>query len=78
MEVAKHLQNIMNPKETYVIEKKFPLKDVIGGSDRFPFYSYKGSLTTPPCTQNVIWIVARTVLQLQQSDVYINSILYAF
>lgn len=68
MEVAKHLENIKNPNETYTIENKFPLKDVIG-SDKFAFYSYEGSLTTPPCTENVNWIFSRTVLQLQQSDV---------
>lgn len=70
MEIAKHLQNIKNPNETVIIENKFPLKDIIG-SDKFSFYSYEGSLTTPPCTQNVIWIVSKTTLRLQQSDVNI-------
>ena len=33
------------------------------------FYSYKGSLTTPPCYQSVRWIVLKTPIAATKRDV---------
>ena len=41
------------------------LKDLSGTS----FYSYKGSLTTPPCYQSVNWIVLKKTIPAGEHDV---------
>ena len=33
------------------------------------YYLYSGSLTTPPCTEGVLWIVLRQPLQLSREQI---------
>ncbi|XP_072356730.1 putative carbonic anhydrase 5 [Scyliorhinus torazame] len=33
-----------------------------------PFYRYEGSLTTPPCTENVVWIVVKNPMSVSLSQ----------
>lgn len=40
------------------------------------YYTYMGSLTTPPCTEGVRWIVMRTPVQLSRTQVTTFSRLY--
>ena len=51
------------------------LKDL----SRTSFYSYKGSLTTPPCYQSVKWIVLKKAISAGEREVnvfvYCNTIL---
>lgn len=40
------------------------------------YYTYMGSLTTPPCTEGVQWIVMRTPVQLSRTQITTFSRLY--
>ncbi len=40
------------------------------------YYTYMGSLTTPPCTEGVRWIVMRTPVQISRTQVQTFSRVY--
>jgi carbonic anhydrase len=40
------------------------------------YYTYMGSLTTPPCSEGVLWMVMRQPVQVSQSQIDIFTRLY--
>ncbi len=52
-------------------EVSLPLETNIGAilPENPQFYSYSGSLTTPPCTEGVKWIVLKEPITIAQQDV---------
>jgi len=40
------------------------------------YYTYMGSLTTPPCSEGVLWMVMRTPVQVSPNQIAIFSRLY--
>ena len=43
------------------------------------YYSYSGSLTTPPCSQAVTWIVMEETINIDEEQVllsYFNSLIF--
>lgn len=50
--------------------KPFPLSELVQVTP-FSYYSYSGSLTTPPYTESVQWIVASTALPISHKQLQI-------
>lgn len=67
MEIAKYLENIVTPDSTYKIPEQFTLSTIFG-SNLTSYYTYEGSLTTPPCTENIIWTLSKETLKINQED----------
>ena len=44
--------------------------------DRRDYYTYMGSLTTPPCTEDVLWMVLKTPMQVSTQQIGIFARLY--
>ena len=40
------------------------------------YYTYMGSLTTPPCTEGVLWVVYKEPIELSQEQIGIFSRMY--
>ncbi|XP_059162363.1 carbonic anhydrase 2-like [Physella acuta] len=62
-----YLKQVPSPGDEYDVPT-FALKDLIPSSAGKNFYRYIGSLTTPPCTQPVIWSIAANFIELSDSQ----------
>ncbi|XP_058825192.1 carbonic anhydrase 7 [Topomyia yanbarensis] len=47
----------------------FTLKSILGDIDLTRFYTYKGSLTTPPCSEAVTWVLFPDVLSISITQI---------
>jgi len=54
--------------EKKIIDKAFDLRNILP-KDASQFFVYSGSLTTPPCTENVEWIVFKDQIVLSEQEV---------
>ncbi|XP_055586533.1 carbonic anhydrase 2-like [Uranotaenia lowii] len=63
------LSQVQNAPSTYTLPDPtaFNIKGLIG-SRRRPYFSYQGSLTTPPCYQTVTWMVQRKPLPITENQ----------
>ena len=50
-------------------QETFHLLKLIENSLKHGFFSYNGSLTTPPCTENVLWIIFREPIVFSEKQV---------
>jgi carbonic anhydrase len=53
------------------------LNTLLPPPERRAYYTYMGSLTTPPCTEDVLWMVFKQPMQVSQQQVSIFARLYA-
>ncbi|XP_062535651.1 carbonic anhydrase 2-like isoform X2 [Armigeres subalbatus] len=67
---TRFLQEIVVPDSEYPIQfiDTFPLYDLIGDVE-WPYFSYEGSLTTPPCLETVTWIVSTKPLLITPREI---------
>lgn len=69
------VKNIAKENTNYTIEKGVRLKDVLP-ADTNAFYRYKGSLTTPPCDEIVMWTIFKEVIEVSQEQIDIMRKVY--
>ncbi|XP_058059546.1 carbonic anhydrase 13-like [Anopheles bellator] len=63
------LRNVIRPGDEFTIQliDTFPLYEVLGDVE-WPYFSYEGSLTTPPCLETVTWIVSAKPLLVTEKE----------
>lgn len=62
-----HLEDIRYAGQSTVL-RGLDIEDMLPGDLRY-YYSYLGSLTTPPCTENVHWFVVADTVKLSKTQV---------
>jgi len=52
------------------------MNDLLPGVDRTKYYRYMGSLTTPNCTERVVWTIFKDPVKVSRDlvSVYIQNI----
>ena len=51
------------------LQEPVDLYAIVSGALRGGYYNYRGSLTTPNCTESVTWNVFKTNLMVSQAEV---------
>ncbi|KAL5286997.1 CA14.2 family protein [Megaselia abdita] len=62
--LVRHLPQIPNSGDTLSMNVTFSLASLLGSIDTDKFFTYKGSLTTPPCSEAVTWILFPDPIEL--------------
>ncbi|XP_067225189.1 carbonic anhydrase 4-like [Chanodichthys erythropterus] len=78
--LTSYLQKIANAGDNERIYHNISMDDLLPGVDRTKYYRYIGSLTTPNCTEGVVWTifkdsfkVSQDLIDLFTTTVYINT-----
>lgn len=69
VEITELLSNISEAETTTPFSRLHSIKDLIL-SDLNEYYTYHGSLTTPPCSEVVTWIDFKQSIPLSHSQVH--------
>ncbi|XP_018328026.1 carbonic anhydrase 15-like isoform X1 [Agrilus planipennis] len=71
-QLVKHLPRVYAPHANITLTETFALASLIPSSEKMRiYYTYKGSLTTPPCSEVVTWIVYPNPMPV--SEVQLNK-----
>lgn len=68
----KHLNDVRRPLSSVVLTGRpvgYILRNLLGFLPQETLISYKGSLTTPPCTEATLWLLAQRVRKISKKDV---------
>lgn len=60
-----NLQDLFKKKNAVIYQEK---KDYANSVFLWDYYKYKGSLTKPPCTENVLWFVLENKISIGQTQ----------
>lgn len=71
--IVKNLTAIENYNTSMQLPHTFSLSSILSGLDTERFYTYKGSLTTPPCAEAVTWVVFSDYLPIS-----VFQVLYSY
>ncbi|EDV54159.1 carbonic anhydrase 2 [Drosophila erecta] len=67
-EIFNSLLHLGNFNASFTVQERITLGSLLGNLDRGNFYTYKGSLTTPPCSPVVQWHVFGEVIPISHQD----------
>uniref|UniRef100_A0A1B0BMH4 Alpha-carbonic anhydrase domain-containing protein n=1 Tax=Glossina palpalis gambiensis TaxID=67801 RepID=A0A1B0BMH4_9MUSC len=67
-EIFNHLPEVREYESTSQLNNPFTMRQLLGNLNTKVFFSYSGSLTTPPCSEAVRWFVFRDALQISQNQ----------
>lgn len=72
MQMFKNLNDVRQPMSSVELRgspKGYILRNIIGFVGNEPFVAYKGSLTTPPCSETALWLVPKNIRSFAHDDV---------
>uniref|UniRef100_T1GFP1 Alpha-carbonic anhydrase domain-containing protein n=1 Tax=Megaselia scalaris TaxID=36166 RepID=T1GFP1_MEGSC len=62
--LVRHLPMVPNSGDQLSMNVTFSLTSLLGNIDTDKFFTYKGSLTTPPCSEAVTWVLFPDPIEL--------------
>lgn len=69
-DVINALGNISDPEKSTTLSYGFNFRSMLPRSTQL-YFTYKGSLTTPPCSEGVIWVDFKNPILLSHKQVII-------
>lgn len=71
-QMFKNLNDVREPYSSVVLTGRpqgYILRNIVGFVPDEPFLMYHGGLTTPPCSESTLWMVAKRVRKISYEDV---------
>ncbi|XP_055385120.1 carbonic anhydrase 2-like [Condylostylus longicornis] len=68
-QIVKNLNKIPNPEDFTLLNSTFALSSLFANIDDNRFYTYRGSLTTPPCSEAVTWVLFPDPIPISTSQI---------
>ncbi|XP_065360180.1 uncharacterized protein CAH6 [Calliphora vicina] len=66
--VYSNLPNVQQFNSSSTAEELISLGSLLGNINREDFYTYQGSLTTPPCAESVTWVIFSDILPISYRE----------
>ena len=64
------VQNVTKPGDVEKIERNISIQDLLSGIKHLEqYWMYQGSLTTPPCSNTLTWIISQDIIKINKDQV---------